>query len=271
MPRPRSYRSEVVVLKSAPIGEAGLIVTLYSRDAGKLRAVARGARKPSGKMVGHLEPLNKVELAVVRSRSGGLDTITQAQIVELFTSLKGNLEGISRGIYVAELVDGFGAEGSPNGELYSLLVDTLRFLDDLGNGELALRYFELQLLKCSGFMPELYRCVECRKELSPGNHLFSPEAGGTLCPDCTPAARIMRLSVQALKVMRFLDRGFAAGDFKAPGHYGTGRRGQGASVGRAEILVGSRDPFQHVFGAPEARLHSRSVRGRCSGSPSILR
>ena len=206
MPRPRSYRSEAVVLKSTPIGEAGLIVTLYSRDAGKLRAVARGARKPSGKMVGHLEPLNVVELAVVRSRSGGLDTITQAQIVEMFTSLKANLEGVSRGIYVAELVDGFGAEGSPNGGLYSLLVDTLRFLDDPGNGELALRYFELQLLKCSGFMPELYRCVECRKELSPDNHLFSPEAGGTLCSECTPAGRIMRLSVQALKVMRFLDR-----------------------------------------------------------------
>ena len=207
MVRPRSYRTEALVLKSTPMGEAGLIVTLYARDTGKLRAVVRGVRKPTSKMVGHLEPFNRVELALASPRLGGMDTITQAQIIESFNSLKANLEAISRGIYLAELVDGFGTEGSANPELYSLLVDALRTLDDSPEVGLALRYFELHLLKCSGFMPELYRCVECREELPPGKHLFSPEAGGTLCSRCyPPGTRIMNLSVQALKVLRFLDR-----------------------------------------------------------------
>ena len=207
MARPRSYRTEALVLKSAPIGEAGLIITLYSRDAGKLRAVVRGVRRPTSKMVGHLEPLNRVELSLASPRLEGMGTITQAQIVESFAALKASLEAVSKGIYLAELVDGFGAEGSANPELYSLLADTLRALNDSPEIELALRYFELHLLRCSGFMPELYICVECRQKLSPGEHLFSPEAGGTLCLRCHPAgARILRLSVQVLKVLRFLEK-----------------------------------------------------------------
>ena len=207
MLRPRSYRREAVVLKSTPIGEGALIVTLFSRDSGKFRAVVRGARKPSSKMVGHLEPLNRVQLVLARARPGGIDTITQPQTLETYASLKADLERVSRGIYVAELVDGFGTEDSGNPELYFLLIDTLRFLNDSPEEGLALRYFELHLLKCSGFMPELYRCVECTQDLSPSQHRFSPEAGGSLCPLCHPTdAHIMPLSVQALKVLRFLDR-----------------------------------------------------------------
>ena len=208
MARPRAYRSEALVLKTSPMGEAGLIVTLYSGEAGKLRAAAHGIRKPTSKMVGHLEPLNRVELSLVRSGSGdSMDNITQAQVVESFPGLKANLESISKAVYMAELVDGFGVEGGGNPEVYSVLVDTLRLLDSHPQGDIALRYFEVQLLKFSGFMPELYRCVECRQEISPGQHVFSPDVGGTLCRRCTPGGpRIMGLSINALKVLRFLDR-----------------------------------------------------------------
>ena len=207
MARPRSYRSEALVLKSTPLGEGGLIVTLYTSETGKLRAVARGARKPTSKMGGHLEPLNRVELALTNPRPGGMDVIAQAQMIEGFASLKADLESVARGLYLAELLDGFGEEGNINSQLYSLAVEVLRFLNDSPQVELTLRYFELHLLRCSGFMPELYRCVECREELSQGKHLFSPDAGGTLCLGCTPAgARVLRLSVDALKVLRFLDR-----------------------------------------------------------------
>lgn len=208
MTRPRTYRSEGVVLKSSPFGEAAAMVTLYSTGSGKLRAVVRGAHKPTSKLVGHLELLNRVELALASPRLGGIHTVTQAQVLEGFSSLKANLESVSRGLYLTELVDGYGTEGSANRELYSLLLDTLRALnEDSINGDSALRYFELHLLKCSGFMPELYRCVECGDELSPGRHRFSPQVGGALCMRCTPAdVRVMGLSVQALKVLRHIHR-----------------------------------------------------------------
>ena len=207
MARPRTYRSEALVLKSAPLGEAGLMVSFYTRASGKVRAAARGILRPTSKRVGHLEPLNRVEMVLAHSRSGWMETVAQVQILESFGALKSSLAGVSKGIYLAELADGFGTEGNANQELYSLLVDTLRMINDSPELELPLRYFELHLLKCSGLMPELYRCVECKEELAPGKHLFSPEVGGTLCPSCTPSrARIFGLSVQALKVLRFLDR-----------------------------------------------------------------
>ena len=207
MARPRSYRTEALVLRSTPVGEAGAIVTLFSENEGKLRAIAHGVRKPTSKKTGHLEPLNRVDLALSRPSSGALATITQAQMIEGFDRLKGDLEALSKGIYLAELADGFGAEGSANRKLYSLLLDTLGALNDTPGPGLVLRYFELHLLRCAGFMPELYRCVECREELRPDEHLFSPDVGGTLCLGCTPSGvRVMSLSVQALKVMRFLHR-----------------------------------------------------------------
>ena len=203
--RGRTYRCEALVLSSLVLGEADLLVTLYTKEVGKLRATARGVRKPTSKMVGHLEPLTHVELALARGKT--LDVISQAQVLQSFSDLKDRLEGVSSGIYLAELVEGFGAEGSSNPEIYSLLVETLRDLDHNHNGELALRYFELQLLKSSGFAPEIYRCVQCRRELVAGQHLFSPDLGGTLCDQCIPTDVLIRpLSVQVLKVLRFLDR-----------------------------------------------------------------
>ena len=201
----RLYRAEGVVLKSAPTGEGDLVVTLYTQEAGKLRAMAWGARKTTSRKMGHLEPLSRVELAL--TRGANLDTINQVQGLESFQGLRSSLESISRGFYVAELVDGFGAEGSPNPDMYFLFLDTLRFLDASPDGEMALPFFELHMLKACGFMPELYHCVECRQSLSPGEHRFCVALGGVLCLRCAPSGpRIFPLSLQVLKTLRFLDR-----------------------------------------------------------------
>jgi len=203
--RPRSYRCEALTLKNAPLGEADLLVTLYTRDQGKLRAVAKGARRSTSKFVGHLEPLTLVRLSLAQARS--LDIITQAQVSEGLEALKGDLSSLAKGLYLAELVDGFGAEAHANQSLYSLAVETLKAIALTPGAELPLRFFELHLLEVSGLMPELYHCVECRQGLTPGRHRFSPNLGGALCLDCTPTdARLRPLSLRALKVLRLLHR-----------------------------------------------------------------
>ena len=205
MAPPKTYRCEAVTLKKTPLGEADLIVTLYSRDHGKLRAVAKGARRSTSKLVGHLEPLTLLQLSLAQTRS--LDIITQAEIVENFTPLKGDLNAISRSLYLAELVDGFGSEANPNLALYHLALETLDAIGRSPDSEWPLRYFELHLLEVSGLMPELYHCVECRRQFTPGQHRFSPDLGGALCLDCTPGdAQIRPLSLRALKVLRMLGR-----------------------------------------------------------------
>ena len=213
MAPPRTYRCEALTLKNTPLGESDLLVTLYTREHGKLRAVAKGARKSASKLVGHLEPLTVVRLSMAQGRS--LDIVTQAQVLDSFPALKSNLTAITEGLYVAELTDGFGPEANANFELYQLAIDVLQVLANDKRSEMVLRYFELHLLRVTGLLPELHVCVECREELVPDQHRFSPNLGGVLCLQCSPTdGHIRPLSLRALKVLRMIRRsniGEAAG------------------------------------------------------------
>jgi len=205
MAPPKTYRCEAIVLGYSPLGEADLLVTLYTRDQGKVRAVGKGARRSTSKLVGHLEPLTVVKMSMAHGRS--MDIISQAEVINSFSTLKEDLTAITKGQYLAEMVDGFGAEASPNPSLFQLMIDALRVVEAAPESDMALRYFEYHLLQVSGLMPELYHCVECREELEPDAHRFSPNVGGTLCLDCNPEdAHLRPLSLRALKVLRLLDR-----------------------------------------------------------------
>jgi DNA repair protein RecO (recombination protein O) len=203
MPLPKTYRAEGLVLKNIPFGEADLLVTLYTREAGKVRAIAKGARRSNSKLVGHFESLTAARLSLARGRN--LDIITQVEVFNNFSLLKSDLPTLAKGLYVAELVDGFGPESTANTSLYDLAIETLRSISQDPTRDLFLRYFELHLLRVSGFMPELFQCVECRTPLAPDSHHYSPDAGGTLCLNCTPpGVQVRPLSLRALKVLRLL-------------------------------------------------------------------
>ncbi len=205
MAPPRTYRCEAIILSYTPLGEADLLVTMFTRDQGKVRAVGKGARRSTSKLVGHLEPLTLMRMSMAHGRS--MDIISQAEVVQSFSKLKEDLAGITKGLYLAELVNGFGAEDSANPELYWLMIETLLAIETDPESDMPLRFFEFHLLQVSGLMPELYHCVECRAELEPDAHRFSPNVGGTLCLDCNPEdAHLRLLSLRALKVLRLLDR-----------------------------------------------------------------
>ena len=205
MAPPRTYRCEAIILSYTPLGEADLLVTMFTRDQGKVRAVGKGARRSTSKLVGHLEPLTLMRMSMAHGRN--MDIISQGEVVQSFSKLKEDLTGITKGLYLAELVDGFGAEDSANPELYRLMIETLLAIETDPESDMPLRFFEFHLLQVSGLMPELYHCVECRAELEPDAHRFSPNVGGTLCLDCNPEdAHLRLLSLRALKVLRLLDR-----------------------------------------------------------------
>ena len=203
MTLPRSFRRQGIVLESKPVGEADLLVTLLSSETGKVWAVARGARKPTSKLVGHLEPLTLVEVSFTRGPD--LHYVSQAQALDSFLPLKAKLGGVARGLYLAELASWYGMADVPTPTLYALLLESLRLLPCCKSPDVLLRCFELQLLRAAGFMPELYRCVDCGQELRPMGHQFSPESGGVLCDRCRPVGVLVRpLSLEGLKVLRFL-------------------------------------------------------------------
>ena len=119
----RLYNTEAIVLKKHEVGEANSILTLYTPHLGKLRAIAKGVRRPKSKLGGHVEILTYSKVLLAQSQN--LDIITQSQTIESFLPLRGDLWRTSRALYIVELVDQFSAEGEENYPLFRLLVDTI--------------------------------------------------------------------------------------------------------------------------------------------------
>ncbi len=205
MARPRIYDTEAIVLRAMPLGEADRLLTLFTPSMGKLKATARGVRKVTSKLGGHLDLLTRSSLTLHIGRS--LDTISGADTLESFDPVKRDLPRLSRAIYMSELIDAFNPLEAPNPASYSLFVEGLRTLGTEADPDLILRYVELQILNHTGFIMELVRCVECQGQVTPNDHAFSPRAGGILCSSChTTYADARPISVDALKVLRFLSK-----------------------------------------------------------------
>jgi DNA repair protein RecO (recombination protein O) len=206
MRTPRVYNTEAVVLRVRRMGEADSVLTLFSADQGKFEAVARGVRKLISRKAGHLEPLTQSRLKLAHGST--LDVITEAEAVNTFIAIRDDLLRSGAGLYLAELVDRFTVERQENWSLYRLLVETLQRLADAGSVELALRFFEANLLAETGFRPQLYRCVTCNQDLQPVLNAFSVAAGGVVCRGCVPAGSgLPPISVNAVKVLRLMLRG----------------------------------------------------------------
>lgn len=203
MPRDHTYRTEAIVLRRRDFGEADRLLTLYSREYGKIRAIAKGARKPQSRKTGHVELFMRTRFLVAQGRN--LDIVTQAEMVEGYHRLRDDLVRTTYASYVVELLDRFTPDEDRNGQVYDLLSDALRWLERSDNLLLAARYYELHLLALLGYRPQLFRCVSCGEDVEEQDQAFSAELGGVLCPNCRQADRgASDISGAAVKVLRFL-------------------------------------------------------------------
>jgi len=199
--RPRFLKTEAIVLKHFPLGEADRVVTLCTPAAGKVRAVARGVRRVPSRLAGHLEPLTRSRVMIVRGKS--LDSISSAETIASNLPLRQDLWRMTCGLYLAELTERLSVEEQANVPLYRLLEQGLAWIGTARDPEPALRYLELRALIVTGYRPELFHCVACRGEIRPAAHAFSAGAGGVLCPVCRRDDPLARpLSLDALKVLR---------------------------------------------------------------------
>lgn len=201
----RSRRVEAVVLRHSDWGEADRILVFFTREMGKVRAIAKGVRKLRSRKAGHLEPFTRVTLQLAKGRD--LWIVTQAETVNAHQPLREDLLLVGYAAYVVELIDRSGEEEGVNLALYRLLSNTLQRLAETDDPFQVVRYYELRLLDLLGFRPELSRCGQCSKDIRPEDQYFSAEVGGVLCPDCgqgQPGAR--PISVRTLKFLRHFQR-----------------------------------------------------------------
>jgi len=215
MTEQRSFRVEAVVLRHADWGEADRLLTLYTRERGKVRAIAKGARKIRSRKAGHLEPFTRVTLQLARGRD--LLIVTQADTVDAYLPIHENLVKTSHAAYVVELLDRFTYEDdTENYNIFRLITEVLSRLEKEADPWLAIRYYELRLLDLLGYRPHLFECANCGREIKAEDQFFSAAQGGVLCPACgVGLLGAWSVSVEALKYLRHFQRSDYAGAQRA--------------------------------------------------------
>ncbi len=201
-----SLRVEAIVLRHSDYGEADRILTLYTRQLGKTRAIVKGARKLASRKAGHLEPFTHVKLQLGTGRD--LFIVSQADTVDAYLALREDLLLTGHASYVIELLDRFTYEDHlEHPTLFHLLTETLARLAAQSDPWLAIRYYEMRLLDELGFRPRLFECANCGREIQAEDQFFSFSAGGVICPTCGRGLPNLRdISVEALKYLRHFQR-----------------------------------------------------------------
>ncbi len=202
----RSFRVDAVVLRHSDYGEADRLLTLYTRQLGKIRVLAKGARKIASRKAGHIEPFTHVRMQLSKGRD--MLILTQADTVDAYLPIRDDLILTSQASYVMELLDRFTYEDETEApSTFRLLTDTLSRLASKADVWLVTRYYEIRLLDHLGFRPQLFECANCGREVQPEDQFFSFSAGGVICPRCGQGLKYLHeISVEALKYLRHFQR-----------------------------------------------------------------
>jgi DNA repair protein RecO (recombination protein O) len=207
MTNDRTIRSEAIILSRTDFGEADRLLTLFTPKHGKVRAIAKGARKPTTRKSGHVELFARTDMLLHRGRD--LLIISQAEMTEGYLPLREDLTRAAYANYVVELLDRFTTDedNAESAALFDLLDATLKQL--CGNADLRIvaRYYEMRLLDAVGFRPEMSACVINGEKITAQNQFFSHREGGVVCPDCAGYSdHLVPVSVNALHALRALQR-----------------------------------------------------------------
>jgi DNA repair protein RecO (recombination protein O) len=205
------FKLSAVVLRTVDYGEADRVVTLLSRERGKLVAFARGARASRRRFGGGLEPFTQVT-AELAERGGGdaMARLDSVSVERSFHHVRGDLARIGCAAYAAELAGSLVRDHEPHAGLHDLLVEYLGRLDAAPAHPAELRIFELGALEAAGFQPRLDGCARCGGDagVGEGGAAFSPADGGLLCERCQAGAvGTTRLSGAAVDALRRFQRG----------------------------------------------------------------
>lgn len=204
-----AIRTQALVLRTVDVFETSRVVTVFSRDLGKVSALAKGARRLRSPFQSALDLLSVCDIVLLHKASDALDLLTEAVLRERFGSLLGTLPSWYAGQYISELLYDLTDFQDPHPRLYDAAVVTLRNLGDATLRPARVLRFELALLRELGLMPALEACVHCgttvRTETPTDVVAFGLATGGVLCPSCRPGQpHVATLSARTLAALREL-------------------------------------------------------------------
>ncbi|MCS6774965.1 MAG: DNA repair protein RecO [Chloroherpetonaceae bacterium] len=201
-----AYTADAIVLRRIDLGEADRIVTLFTREYGKVAAIAKGARRPRSRFSGGTELFMVARFLLATGRN--LDVVTQCEITRSFAGLRTDLNRLARATYLCELLDRLTPERDAvtAPELFDLTMEGLEWLDRAQEAfDVPVHAYELRLMEVLGYAPSLDACVLCGEPLQRFPVGFSPAQGGAVCTaDRHRVEDAFALSREALHLLRVL-------------------------------------------------------------------
>jgi DNA repair protein RecO (recombination protein O) len=195
-----------LVIRTTDWSETSRIATLWTREFGKVRVLAKGGRRLRSNFESALDLLTVCSMVFLRKSSGGLDLLTEAQVVRRFPRLRADLPALYSAYYIAELLADWTEDYDPHPTLLDEALETLQVLGaaDVPTGPRLMR-FEMVLLRELGYSPSLATCAGCEQPLGGRGLVFSAAGGGVLCPACQASQRDRRpLSPEGWQALRQL-------------------------------------------------------------------
>lgn len=178
-------KSEGLILRVTDFSETSRIVVLFTREFGKLSALAKGGRRLKGPFESALDLLATCQIVFLRKGTSGLDLLTEAKLVHRFHPQERDLTCLYAGYYVAELLLALTEDYDPHPELYAAAQDALQSFMTSQATPIAVMRFELVLLREIGQLPDFETCAACGAMLTEGKTFgFWGSQGGLICPEC---------------------------------------------------------------------------------------
>ncbi|RNC29877.1 MAG: DNA repair protein RecO [Candidatus Dichloromethanomonas elyunquensis] len=195
------YSTDAIVIRSREYGESDRLITLFSREKGKIEAIAKGARKPRSTQRGGTQLFTYADFLLYRGKN--LDTVSQAQPKESFIHLWNDFDRTIAASGMVELLDTAAPKEQPEPELFTL---TLSFLFLLRHVDpyIAQAAFALRLMHSAGYLPALDECGDCGKSLRGEQAFISAEAGGLVCATCKNNRAVKALNPGSVALMHQL-------------------------------------------------------------------
>lgn len=199
-------KTQGIVLSYEDRKEVDRFITIYTRELGTLRVIARGVRKIQAKLAGHLELFNFTELQLVHKKNF---LVISAINIDNFQAIKDDTKKIAVAFAISELVQKATEEQHKDERVFALLINTFKILArSKKNFSLLYYFFAFRFAAYLGYQPELAICIECQKKLAPRGFFFSVSQGGILCEECYSAlsikdrAHAFAITSNALKMIR---------------------------------------------------------------------
>jgi len=192
---------EGIVLKTRPYGESNKIVTLLTREAGKITGMARGAKKPASRLAAVTQPFTHGSFLIQKGR--GMGTIQQGEPLESMRHIAQDIEATAYVSYIVELIDKLVEEDQYMPQVFELLLQALHAISEEYDPEAITLFVEWKMLPIAGIHPILHQCSNCGA--TEGEFAFSFRFNGFLCHRCFEAdPYLIRLTPQLVRLIRMM-------------------------------------------------------------------